>query len=145
MISHDRSTALCIGVLDNMQSVLFLCTETAQGVHLVQSHFLCTLFANAVNHSGKVGLVGSEGRAIALYMCVLDALGGRGGEHVAETLCHIQYMCACLPTNSTYPSLVPQVLLILGLRCLSSCELLSIVSRSSILCLGHTLFCVCEQ
>lgn len=72
---------------------------------------------------------------------------------------HIQYVCVCIVHSiciicmtlsmykcaSTHPSLMPQLLLVLGLRCLSSCELLVIASsRSS--SLSQTLFsCVCAQ
>ena len=56
-------------------------------------------------------------------------------------------VCVCLQTAHmvTHPSLVLQVLLILGLRCLSGCELLITSTKSSDLRLSQVLLCVCVQ
>ena len=64
------------------------------------SHVLCTLFADAVSYSGKVGFVSSKGRDIVLYVymyvCVHWTCGeGEEGNNASEPLC-LTYICVCV-------------------------------------------------
>lgn len=65
-----------------------------------ESHVLCTLFADAVSYSGKVGFMSSKGRDIVLYVCVYVCVHwtcgeGEEGNNASEPLC-LTYIYVCI-------------------------------------------------